>query len=162
MTYDSTRVNTNTYTDATTGLNIKSTAGPGIVSDNGSVVFNQRFRNTVAEVNAGATLLPAIAGYKYRMISCYVISVGGAAGAVTTVDILATQSAGAAKLVAYAQASLTQSAVLKDGGTGAAVLADGASYIKNDVNTAITIGKTGATITTSTHFDTIITYAIES
>lgn len=143
-------------------LQIKAAAGPGIISDNGSVVFNQRFRVTVANVNAGATLLPAITGYKYRLIACKAISVGGAAGAVTTVDILGTQGASGVKLVAYAQASLTQSTVLTDGGSGAAVLADGASYVQNDVSTAITIGKTGASVTTATNIDVIITYAIES
>lgn len=123
---------------------------------------NIRTRFTVAQVNAGATILAAVAGYKYRMLACKAIAIGGAAGAVTTVDILATQSAGSAKLVAYAQASLTQSTVLTDGGSGATVLADGASYIQNDVNTAITIGKTGATITTATSFDVILTYALEA
>lgn len=161
MTYDSTRV-TNTYIDATTGLNIKSTAGPGIVNDNGSVVYNQRFHVAIADVNGGLTLLSAIPGYKYRMVACKAIAVGGAVGAVTTVDILATQAAGSVKLVAYAQASLTQSAVLVDGGTGGTVIADGASYQKCDVNTAITIGKTGATATTATFVDVILSYAIET
>lgn len=154
----------NVYQDRDNGgtLTIKAAAGPGVVSDNGSVVFNQRFHVAVADVNAGLTLLPAIAGYKYRMIDCKAVAVGGAAGAVTTVDILATQSAGSVKLVAYAQANLTQSTVLKDGNTGAAVLGDGASYQKNDVNTAITIGKTGSSVTTATFIDVILSYAIES
>jgi hypothetical protein len=46
--------------------------------------------------------------------------------------------------------------------SGAAILADGASYAANDASTAITIGKTGATITTATHFDVILSYAIEA
>jgi hypothetical protein len=122
---------------------------------------NIRTRFSIAQVNAGATILAAVAGYKYRLIECLAIAIGGAAGAVTTVDILATQTTGV-KLVAYAQASLTQSAVLKAGGTGAAVLADGASFVQNDVNTAITIGKTGSSVTTATHIDVILTYALEA
>lgn len=115
-------------------------------------IFNIRKRIAVAAVNAGATLLPAVTGCKWRMINAEAISIGGAAGAVTTVDILATLST-SRKLVAFAQASLTQSTVLKDGGTGAAVLADGASYTANDVSTAITVGITGSAITVATHID---------
>lgn len=126
----------------------------------GSVLENIRRRFTIAEVNAGATLLPALPGAAYRMIACKAISVGGAAGAVTTVDVLGT-STSSRKLVAYAQANLTQSTVLVDGGTGGTVLADGASYTTNDVNTAITVGKTGSSITTATHIDIILDYVIE-
>ena len=122
--------------------------------------LNIRTRFTIAQVNAGATLLAAVTGYKYRMIGCEAIAVGGAAGAVTTVDILGTQTS-SVKLVAFAQASLTQSAVLKAGGTGAAVLADGASFVACDSGAAITIGKTGSTATTATHIDINFTYAIE-
>jgi len=124
------------------------------------VTYNKRQRFTIAEVNAGATLLAARVGKGYRIIACKALAVGGAAGAVTTVDILGTQTS-SVKLVTFAQASLTQSAVLKDGGTGAAVLADGASYVKCDNNTAITIGKTGSSVTTATHIDVNITFAVE-
>ncbi len=131
------------------------------IFDRSQATQNIRQRFTIAEVNAGATLLAAIPGHKYRMVGCAAISVGGAAGAVTTVDVLATQSTSSVKLVAYAQANLTQSAVLRDGGTGAAVLADGASYVANDANTAITVGKTGSSVTTASHIDINFTYVIE-
>lgn len=131
------------------------------IFDRSQATQNIRQRFTIAEVNAGATLLAAIPGHKYRMVGCTAISVGGAAGAVTTVDVLATQSTSSVKLVAFAQANLTQSAVLKDGGTGATVLADGASYVANDANTAITVGKTGSSVTTATHIDINFTYVIE-
>lgn len=124
-------------------------------------VMNIRKRFTVAQVNAGATLVPALAGIAYRMIACNAIAVGGAAGAVTTVDVIGTLSASTRKLVAYAQVSLLQSVVLKDGGTGAAVLADGASYTKNDASAAIAVGKTGGDVTTATHIDFNLTYALE-
>lgn len=123
-------------------------------------MFTIRKRFTIAQVNAGATLLPAIPGAKYRMVAASGISIGGAAAAVTTVDILATLSS-SRKLVAFAQASLTQSTVLKDGASGAAVLADGASYTANDANTAVTVGITGSAITTATHIDFSFTYMIE-
>lgn len=126
-----------------------------------NVLYNIRQRFTIAQVNAGVTLLAAIAGFKYRMVHCYAISIGGAAGSVTTVDVQATQGSSAVKLVAYAQASLTRSAVLKDGDSGAAVLADGASYVANDANTAITVGVTGSAVDTATNIDVIFDYVLE-
>lgn len=143
------------------GGNLKLEAGGNLTDANGPVVHNVRTRLTVAQVNAGATLLPAIAGKGYRMVACDAIAVGGAAGAVTTVDVLATLAASSRKLVSFAQASLTQSTVLKDGGAGAAVLADGASYTLNDVNTAVTAGITGSAITTATNIDFVLSYTIE-
>jgi predicted RecA/RadA family phage recombinase len=119
-----------------------------------------RKRFSIAQINAGATLVPAVPGLKARMIDALAIAVGGAAGAVTTVDILGTQTT-SKKLVAFAQANLTQSTVLRAGGTGAAVLADGASFAPNDVNTAITVGKTGADVTTATDIDVQLTYTLE-
>jgi hypothetical protein len=123
---------------------------------------NLRTRVTIAQVNAGLTLLPALAGQKYRLVDAVAIAIGGAVGTLTTVDILGTQATSSVKLVAYAQASLTRSAALKMGGSGAAVLADGASYTACDTNTAITVGKTGGTGDTATHVDVILTYVIEA
>lgn len=120
-----------------------------------------RTRFTIAQINAGASFLPAITGFKYRMIGAIAIAFGGAVGATTTVDILATQGAASVKLVAYAQASLTQSAVLTSGIAGAAVLADGASYVACDAATAITVSKTGASLTVATGVDLIFQYVLE-
>lgn len=121
-----------------------------------------RFAATIAEVNAGLTLLPAVPNVKYRVHDVSLISVGGAAGAVTTVDILGTQSASSAKLLAAAQANLTQNALLRAGGTGGTILAAGASFAECDVNTAITIGKTGSDVTTATHIHVLLTYEMVS
>jgi len=123
------------------------------------VVLNVRRRFSIAEVNAGATLVPAVVGKAIRMAACKAVAVGGAAGAVTTVDVIGTSTT-ARKLVAFAQANLTQSTVLADGGTGAAVLADGASYTANDEGAAVTIGKTGSSVTTATHIDVVFDYVL--
>lgn len=125
-----------------------------------SCVIRKRF--TIAEVNAGATLLAAIAGFKYRMIDVIGIAIGGNMGTLTTVDVLGTQSTSGVKLAAFAQASMTRSTVLRPGVSGTTVLADGASFVANDANTAITIGKTGGTGDTSTHVDVIFTFAVEA
>src|SRR5690606_33477233 len=107
-----------------------------------------RKRFTIAEVNAGATILPALDGFRYRLVDAALVAVGGAAGAVTTVDVIGTQSASAVKLLAAAQANLTQNTLLRAGATGGAVLAGGVSFAANDENTAVTIGKTGDDVTT--------------
>ena len=41
------------------------------------------------------------------------------------------------------------------------MLADGASFVACDVNTAITAGITGSAITTATHIDFLLSYVIE-
>lgn len=116
----------------------------------------------IADINAGKTLLPALVGYKYRIVSVKAIAIGGNASAVTTVDILGTQSSSSVKIVAFAQASLTRSAVLSAGGTGGTVLADGASFAACDANTAITVLKNGSDVATSTYIDFIIEYVLET
>jgi hypothetical protein len=120
-----------------------------------------RKRFTIAQVNAGATLLPGIAGAKYRMVDAFAIAVGGAVTSVTTVDILATLSSSSRKLVAFGQAALTQSALVRAGSAGGVILADGASFTANDVATAVTVGITGSAITVATHVDFTVLYAIE-
>lgn len=127
--------------------------GPGLVQ-------SIRTRFTVAQVNAGATVLAAVAGFKYRLVSAILIAIGGAATSVTTVDILGTQTTGV-KLFAGAQASLTQNTLVSTDDAGMAVLAAGASFVPNDVNTAITIGVTGSAITVATSIDVILTYCLE-
>lgn len=121
-----------------------------------------RKRFTIAQVNAGATIVAAPGvGYKLRLVDARVIAVGGAVGAATTIDILGTIATVSSKLIAIAIAALTQSAVNRPGATNNTVLADGASFGQLDANTPITIGKTGATATTATHIDVILDYAVE-
>lgn len=120
-----------------------------------------RKRFTIAEINAGATLLPAIPGRQYRMIDLAMIAIGGAAATATSVDLKATQSASVVNLVANAVAGLTQNTLLRAGATNAAILAGGVSFVANDANTAITVGKTGSNLATATHVDVLLTYAID-
>ncbi len=158
--------NSSVLVTSATGVPSLSTTLPALARiasiNSDAVVLNKRTRVTLAQINAGLTLLAAVSGFKYRMIACTAIAIGGAAGGLTTVDVKGTQSAGAAILVSYAQASLTQSTVLKDGGAGATVLANGASYIQNDANTAITVIKAGADLTVATDIDINLTYALEA
>lgn len=144
------------------GGKITVESGGRVIDEVNPVVHHVRSRFTVAEVNAGATILAAIAGYKYRVADVALIAVGGNAGTATTVDVLATQSASSVKLLAAAVAGLTQSTLLRAGATNATILADGASFVQNDANTAITIGKTGGSLATATHIDVLLSYTIEA
>lgn len=146
------------------GSGISGTTAAAVVSVDATnpVVRNLRTRVPIATINAGGTLLPAIAGKKYRLLDAQATAVGGAVGATTTVDILGVQATATVKLVTFAQASLTQSTPLYPGLAGVTVLADGASFVANDANTPITIGKTGASLTTATHVDVNLSYTIES
>lgn len=124
--------------------------------------YTVRRRCTIAEVNAGVTLLPAITGFKYRMVDASIIAVGGAAAAHTSIDILGTVST-SRKLVAFLVAGTLQSTLLRAGAaTNGVILADGASFTANDAGTAITVGKTGADVTTATHVDISFTFTVEA
>lgn len=149
--------------DATYQSNVFLERGTGrVVSQGGGgAAYNQRFRVSIANVNAGLTLLPAQAGIKYRVVDTTLIAVGGAVATCTAVVILGTQATASATLQSVAVAALTQSTVVKPNTSNSTVLADGASFVANDVNTAITIGKTGGSCATATNVDVILTYAID-
>jgi len=127
---------------------------------NAEHVLNRRVRLTIAQINAGADIVAALPGHSLRLIDAKMIAVGGAAGGTTTVDIIATLAAVSRKLVAVAIAALTQSAVVRAGAANSVVLADGASFTANDVNTPIRAFVTGAALTTATHIDFDVTYAL--
>lgn len=157
--------------DSTVGQQIGAITAAALTGDTTGVVrlnesslsggvLTLRKRLAVAAINAGATLLPAIAGAGYRLIDAYAIAIGGAVGAVTTVDIIGTLGTNR-KMVAFGQAALTQSALVRAGSAGGVILADGASFTRNDVNTAITANITGSAITGATNVDFQLLYAIE-
>lgn len=124
-------------------------------------VLKTRF--TAAQVNAGATILTALPGLRYRVHDISLIAEGGNAGGATSVDVLGTQSASSVKLMDGRVAGLTQNTLLRAGtATNGLILAAGASFNPCDANTAITIGKTGSDLTTATHVHVLLTYDIEA
>lgn len=152
-----------TYTDVTNKqvyVNLGTAASPYWESLQIGAVKQVRTRNTIAQVNAGATLLPAIAGFAYRVTDMALIAIGGAVTAATSVDIRGTQSTSVVNLLAAAVAGLTQNTLLRAGATNAAILAGGLSFVTNDVNTAITIGVTGSNVATATHIDSLVGYVL--
>ena len=120
-------------------------------------------RFTLAEVNAGETIVAAEPGIAYRIVDVTLIAVGGAAATGTSVDIIGTRSGSEVRPIVAAVAALTEDAVVKPDTANVTVLAAGASFTLLDENTAITIGKQsgGSNIATSTHFDVILTYTAE-
>jgi hypothetical protein len=106
--------------------------------------------------------LAALPGYAYRLHDCTLISVGGAAAGATAVVIQGVQSTSTVSLISAAVAALTQSAIVKPNTASVTVLADGASLVACDANTAITIAKTGSSLTTSTNIDVLLTFSIET
>jgi predicted RecA/RadA family phage recombinase len=122
-------------------------------------VLHLRKRVAVADVNAGATLVPAVPGRKPRLIDVATIAVGGAASA--AFNILATLTA-ERKLVSQAAVQSAQSALLRAGATGSTLLADGASFTANDANTAITIKKDAGDVGTATSIDVLLTFALDA
>jgi hypothetical protein len=138
-----------------------STANQMVRTDAQAAVQNLRTRVTVAQINAGLTLLAAVPGYTYRLVDCTLIAIGGDAGTATDVRILGTRAAGSVALIVAAIAALTRSAVVKPNTANVTVLADGASFTALDANTAVTIGKTGGTLDTLTNVDVILNYVLE-
>jgi hypothetical protein len=128
-------------------------------------VFTKRSRLTTSAMNAGATLVAAVAGKKLRLIDCKIIAYGGNAAATanaTAIAITGTQTTGVA-LFTVALAQLTRSAVNRVGTASTTVLADGASFVANDAATALTVAPVGGTdLITATGFDVEVTYAIEA
>lgn len=137
-------------------------AGGEITHELGQFFLTKRVRVTAAEVNAGFTLVAAVAGFKPRLVDAALIAIGGAVTGATTIDILATLAAGSRKLLAVAIAALTQSTLVRAGAANATLLADGASFTANDENTPITIGKTGANMATATHVDVLLKFVLEA
>lgn len=128
------------------------------------VTHTLRHRVTAAEVNAGHSILPAIPGFKYRIVDCKMIAIGGNAATATSVDLLATQGASAVRPLVAAIAALTRSAVARMGGSNMVVLADGASFNALDANTGISITKQsgGSGLATATHIDLLLDYTVEA
>jgi hypothetical protein len=117
-----------------------------------------RQRVTLAQLNAGVTLLPAVPGFIYSLLDAKLVAVGGAAAVGTSVNIIGTRAAVPVQLLVVAIAALTQSAVVRAGAANAVVLADGASFTPLDVNTGITVITVGSAMTTLTNLDVVLEY----
>lgn len=149
------------------GGKVRVLSGGKLDAQSGSIVtglvLNLRTRVTTAQVNAGLALLPALDGYKYRLVDVTMIAIGGSAATATSVDIVTTQSGSAARPIVAAVGALTRSTVVKPNTANVTVLADGASFVANDENTGVYISKqaAGGSLATATHIDVVLSYVIE-
>ena len=136
------------------------------------VIFGQvkslRTRLTTAQVNAGADLLGALPGVRWRLFDAAMIAIGGAATTNTSVNITGTRSGSAVQLFIAATARLAQSVKLVTGTPFAIAgaesltsLADGASYTQLDNNTAVRATNVGAAMTVATHIDFLFSYVAD-
>lgn len=123
--------------------------------------FNHMEIVSVANINAGYTLIPCPNGYKIRVNDFSMTAIGGAASGATDVRLLATQNAASVALGVAAIAGLTQNTQNRSGSAAIPVLAGGASYALNDRNTDITVGKTGGALATATGVMFQVSYSIE-
>ena len=123
----------------------------------GTVVYNTLHDVTIAEINAGHTIVTVPAARQFRLVDVTAIAYGGACAAVTTVDL----KAGAIFLATYAQVNLAQSTQLRTNSTGVTTLADGASYTAQTAGDDVTVNKTGADVTTCTGVRFVLSYALE-
>lgn len=121
------------------------------------IVKALRTRLTLAQVNAGAVLLAALPTVRWQLLDFILVAVGGAAAGATSLDITATVGASVVRPCVAAIAALGRSVVARAGDTNVVVLADGASFVSLDVNTAVNCVSVG-TMTTATHFDVTIFY----
>jgi hypothetical protein len=127
-------------------------------------IQNKRVRVTLAQVIAGYELLPALAGYAYRLVHQSVTAIGGAAATATSVDIIGTRSAATVRLFVNAVSAMSENTRIADGHTNAVILAAGASFTALDADTAVTIGQQsgGSNLATCTHVDVVLDYVLES
>jgi hypothetical protein len=121
-----------------------------------------RTRVTTAQANAGITLLAAKAGFKYRLVDFTLIAIGGNAATATSVRLRATQAASVVSLAVALIAALTRSTLVKPNTANVTVLADGASFVANDANTAITLDVDNNNLATATDIDVILQYVLEA
>lgn len=125
----------------------------------GTAVHSVRGTATLAEINAGKTLITGIPGQQIRVIGGYMRVNGGALGALTALVI--EESDGSPDIVSWAQANLTDASRwdLRTVITGQTI---GAGF-----NAALTAGqgvslsKTGSDATTATDIEYVLDYVIE-
>lgn len=125
--------------------------GPG-------VQVNQRIEVTAAALNAGTvTLLPAIAGLKYRLLDAKLIAKGGNAAGATAVNLIGTQTTDV-NLLSAAVAALTQNAWASTNSANVTMAAT--ADAQNDANTSIRLARTVSNLTGATSIVVLLTYEL--
>lgn len=116
---------------------------------------------TLAELNAGATVLPGRTGFSYAVTGFTVVARGGNAAAATAVTLSTTDSAPA--LIATIPIALLEEdqGATQGSDNGTADVTLGPSFgIEGTVGKGVTVEKTGSAMTTATGFDVVVNYVI--
>jgi hypothetical protein len=146
-------------TNVTGTMNVTGTLKKDGVDVTAKQVFSVFHNVTVAEVNAGHELLPAITGRQYKIIGYYIKALGGAAGTATALVI----GDGASPVVAVVTANvaaLTENAEVGSFGTVSNVTKGAGFCTALTVSQAVNVTKTGSTMDTVVSFDILLLYQI--
>jgi hypothetical protein len=115
---------------------------------------------TVAELTAGKVLVAANATWKIKVISCTVTAKGGDAAGITAAVITGTQAAVVVNLATFPVALLKKDVPVTMQTPGVILLPQFfKSFQACDINTPISIAKTGAGLTGATGLEVKISYA---
>jgi pyridoxine 5'-phosphate synthase PdxJ len=110
-----------------------------------------------AELNAGVLVLPGVAKRAITVVDAFVRAIGGAVTANTSVDIVDSVTGTVA--VSFAQAQLTENAILRAGATGATATNLGLTLGTGEGLKVINVGTAADTVTT---LDYQILYIVEA
>jgi len=110
-----------------------------------------------AELNAGILVLPGVAKRAITVVDAWVRAKGGAVTANTSIDIV--DSATGTVAVSFAQAQLTENAILRAGATGATATNCGTALATGEGLKIINVGTAADTVTT---VDYQILYTVEA
>lgn len=129
------------------------------------VAKTTRTRVTLAQLNAGFALLPALPGVRWRLFAAQFIAIGGAAAAGTSANLQGSVAAATTQLWVVTIAALTRSTPIFTGVTPAAgaqtLLADGASFTQQDANAAVNVITVGPAMTTLTNLDVVLDFVAD-
>ncbi len=141
--------NTPVYQDQYTG--VTQFAGGG------AMVFAIVANATLAEVNAGKTLIAGVAGFKITVVNIHAKS-NGTFAALTAITV--SESDGSPLIVTYAQAQLADAARFNAWNTVSGQTVGAGFGVELAAGNGVTVQKTGSTATTATSIDFIILYML--
>jgi len=113
---------------------------------------------TLAEVNAGKVVVPAVVKRAYTVVDCWLRAIGGAAANNTSVDV--QDSVSATKVAVFTRAGLTENALARAGVAVTSVATNlGTSLTRSE---GVRIINVGTACDTMTHLDYVILYKVEA
>jgi len=116
---------------------------------------------TLAELNAGATIVPERTGFSYAVTGFTVVAKGGAATAATAVTLSTTDDTPSVLATIPVALLEEDQAATQSSDNGTADVTIGANFAKElTVGKGVTIEKTGSAMTTATSFDVVVEYVI--